>query len=110
MIMSYTDLRDFRPDVTFDVPQWNTDDPTLTIAIEKLGGGTVGKAYTGTWRYVVRLAGTEIAKGQDLDSGTALTHEEAAHTLADFLAYRWDEDEIGIELCERLSAWSHDEI
>jgi hypothetical protein len=45
--MSYTDLRDF-------FQEYETTDGTgLRVQLEKLGGGTVDKAYDGNWRYIV---------------------------------------------------------
>jgi hypothetical protein len=81
--MSYTDLRDFAPEYTAS-GFWQGE--SVRIELEKLGGGTVGRAYEGTWRYVVTdAAGDEIARGQDLHTGTPKTHAEAALILADFL-------------------------
>lgn len=82
--MFYFDLRDFEPEFTLI-----TDD-NLTIQIEKLGGGTVGKSYEGTWRYIVTNTdtGSEVRRGQNLVTGTPKTHEEAARILLDFM---WDE-------------------
>ena len=76
--MSYTDLRDFEPEYT-------ATDAGLTIQVEKLGGGTLGRAYTGSWRYVVIDAtGTELGRGQDFTTGTPQTHAEAAALIADY--------------------------
>lgn len=76
--MSYTDLRDFVAEymiVTGD---------GLTIHIEKLGGGTVDKAYTGTWRYVVKNAnGIEVGRGQDVETGMPHTHAYVASLVAE---------------------------
>jgi hypothetical protein len=75
--MSYTDLRDFEAEFTTEI-----DD--LTIRIEKLGGGTVGNAYTGTWRYVVTTRdGIEVARGQNLETGMPHTHAEVADMVAE---------------------------
>ncbi|MFE6739848.1 hypothetical protein [Streptomyces tubercidicus] len=53
----------------------------VAVQIEKLGGGTVGESYTGTWRYIVSRAGQEIQRGQDLECGTPWTHTEAARFI-----------------------------
>lgn len=77
--MSYTDMRDFEAEHTHESPDG------LTVKVEKLGGGTVGSAYTGTWRYIVSGAdGAEIGRGQDYTSGMPHTHVEAAEGIADF--------------------------
>lgn len=75
--MSYTDLRDFAEEYK------TTTDSGLTVRLEKLGGGTIGKAYVGAWRYIVTDAsGTEIGRGQDFQTGMPHTHERAARVLA----------------------------
>lgn len=77
--MSYTDLRDF-----FAEYQTVTD-TGLTVQIEKMGGGTPGKAYTGTWRYIVTDArGIEVGRGQDLETGMPKTHAQAALLAAEY--------------------------
>ena len=77
--MSYTDLRDFEAEYT------HVDDYGRTYKIEKLGGGTVGESYAGTWRYIVTGEdGSELARGQDFETGMPHTHEEAARELATF--------------------------
>lgn len=101
--MSYTDLRDFEPEVTFDVPALYEADHALTIQIEKSGGGTVGEEYAGNWRAIVTLGGTELYRGQDLDTGTPHTHEQAARVVADYVANDLGE---GCKTCDRLSLWS----
>lgn len=90
--MSYTDLRDFDSELSVSIPQMNDGDKTLSIQIEKLGGGTVGKSYTGTWRYRVLWAGKEVYKAQDLETPTPTSHEEAASLIAGFLANYGDPD------------------
>lgn len=99
--MSYTDLRDFEADAVFTVSKLNAGDPELTIAIEKLGGGTVGDAYEGIWRYVVTFAGEVIRYGQDLHTGYPTTHEGAAVLLADCVSCDVDD----IDLSDRLVSW-----
>lgn len=76
--MAYTDLRDFAPEFV------TTTDSGLTVKIEKLGGGTLDRAYTNeTWRYLVTDAnGTELGRGQDLHIGHSATHAQAAEVAA----------------------------
>lgn len=79
--MSYTDLRDFAPEYTHESPEG------LTVKVEKLGGGTVGEAYTGTWRYVVTNADGEVlGQGQDYVTGMPHTHRTAAQGIAEIFA------------------------
>jgi hypothetical protein len=81
--MSYTDLRDFHAEASFAVGDG------IEIEIEKLGGGDIGTAYAGTWRYIVTHThahgGAEILRGQELESGTPITHEQAAALIAQWL-------------------------
>jgi hypothetical protein len=74
--MSYTDLRDFAPEYT------TTTDNGLTVQLEKLGGGTVGRAYEGYWRYIVtNETGEELGRGQDFCTGLPKTHAQAVRVL-----------------------------
>lgn len=91
--MSYTDLRDFSPEYVEArqeyVNGWYVD---ASVAIEKLGGGTVGREYSGEeWRYVVFYGGQTVLRGQDLVIGHAATHMEAADTALDFAKYYQEE-------------------
>lgn len=80
--MSYTDLRDFNAEYTY-----RDADTGNVVKVEKLGGGTFGHAYTGTWRYTVRnFAGAEMGRGQDFHTGTPKTHAEVARELAEIFA------------------------
>lgn len=75
--MSHTDLRDFSPEYE------TSTDSGLFIQVEKLGGGTVGERYTGTWRYVVSNAdGEEIASGQDFITALSHSHRWVARAIA----------------------------
>lgn len=79
--MSYTDLRDFSAEYSYESPDG------LTVKVEKLGGGMVGGSYAGTWRYIVTDAdGSEVARGQDCETGMPHTHAEAAETIAEYFA------------------------
>lgn len=68
-----------------DTPEYTTTtDDSLTVHVDKLGGGTLGRAYDGSWRYIVTdAAGTELGRGQDFTTGTPKTHAEAAELIAD---------------------------
>lgn len=61
-------------------------EPAVTIGMSKVGGGTVGTAYPGSWEYAVTVNGCEIITGGDLRSGMPDTHEGMARCLASFLA------------------------
>lgn len=77
--MAYKDLRDFAPELVAQATSG------LVVQVEKLGGGTLGYAYTGTWRYIVSDAvGRELGRGQDFGTGMPHTHAEVAIMIADF--------------------------
>lgn len=82
-IVSYKDLRDFTPEYIVIVTDY-MDVHKYTIQIEKLGGGTFGHKYSGTWRYIVWKNGQEIGKGQDFESGLQISHREAAVQIISF--------------------------
>src|SRR5208282_241439 len=74
-------------ELTVVVPRMYLGDsePEIWIGISKVGGGTVGKSYSGTWEYRVISGGVHI-EGADLRSGAmGATHEEMIRTLASFL-------------------------
>jgi hypothetical protein len=77
--MSYSDLRDFEP-------EYVTTIDTATVEIEKLGGGTVGGKYVGTWRYRHTDANGRVELGQDLETPMPHTHREAARIVADYFS------------------------
>lgn len=83
--MSYTDLRDFHAELTAFGPDGTT------IEIEKCGGGTLGRSYTGAWRYHVILSDGSVVKGQDLETRCPTTHTEAGRIVCDFLDLDPDE-------------------
>jgi hypothetical protein len=77
--MAYKDLRDFVPELVAQT------DEGLIVQVEKLGGGTLGYAYTGAWRYIVSDAvGRELGRGQDFETGMPHTHAEVASMIAEF--------------------------
>lgn len=77
--MSYTDLRDFESEFE------TCTTGGLFIQVEKLGGGTVDKAYDGTWRYIVsNKDGQEIARAQDFETGMPMTHADVASAIAGY--------------------------
>lgn len=81
--MSYTDLRDFEAEAvfTFDEAGFQT-----RVKIAAMGGGTVGRAYAGTWRYIVTCDGIEVARGQDFTTGMPKTHAEAAEMIYEYFS------------------------
>jgi hypothetical protein len=59
----------------------------VKIGLSKLGGGTIGNTYSGSWEYAVEVNGVIVIEGNDLRSGAlGATHAEMANTLANFLS------------------------
>lgn len=86
--MSYTDLRDFNPEL---IAYFENDDyDVIEVQIEKLGGGRVGGYYEGTWRYIIENTnkGVEIARGQDFHSAVTITHQRAAEIIFEIVSNR----------------------
>lgn len=86
--MSYTDLRDFSPEV---IAYFENDDfDIIEIQVQKLGGGRVGAYYEGSWRYIVTNTnkGAEIARGQDFQSAVTITHQRAAEIIFEIIDNR----------------------
>jgi hypothetical protein len=98
------------PEVIFEVPAIVGGQPSLTISIAALGGGTVGQAYADNgWIYAVHLGGELVASGSDLRSGDfGRTHQQMAAVLASCLA-DGETPVSGLhEQAERLSLWATD--
>lgn len=92
--MSYADLRDFTPEYRLVVSDFNTQEMLYEIELEKLGGGTHGRAYTGNWRAVIKRNGTEFFRSQEFVTNTPHTHRDAAIDLIEYLT-----DDIGAYDC-----------
>lgn len=69
------------------VPEMYRDgnEVTILIGISKIGGGTVGESYSGTWRVAAACDGATVLSGSDIGCGTPKTHGEVARIYADFL-------------------------
>ena len=97
------------PELVVSVPALQAGQPSLTIAIAALGGGTVGRAYADNgWVYAVHVDGDLVASGADLYSGGfARTHRQMAAVLAVCLA---DTSELAqlVSQADRLSLCAHD--
>ena len=62
-------------------------EPSVVIGISKVGGGTPGESYSGTWEYRVTLDGEPVIDGSDLRSGAmGATHAEMCRSLCNFLS------------------------
>lgn len=95
------------PELVVSVPALQAGEPSLTIAIAVLGGGTLGRAYAKNhWVYAVHLGGDLVTSGADLHSGgLARTHSEMAAALAAYLADTAGPPQLAGQ-ADRLSLWS----
>lgn len=58
----------------------------MTIRVSKVGGGTQGRRYAGSWHYQAEGPdGAIVAAGSDLHTGTPKSHHEAALEVAWFI-------------------------
>lgn len=57
----------------------------VRVEVEKVGGGTVGKAYAGDWRYAAHEDSCLLGCGIDFYSGLPMTHRQAAQAILDHL-------------------------
>jgi hypothetical protein len=57
-----------------------------TILISKVGGGTLGKPYDGTWHYSYSLR-DEHSEGSDLETPIPVSHATAADYVFGFMGH-----------------------
>lgn len=50
----------------------------LDLELYKVGGGTVGRAYEGTWDFCLRTSRGQVVYTETLATGTRKTHQQAA--------------------------------
>lgn len=76
-------------DVIFPIPELGDGSEygrgEMTVSVHKLGGGTLGKQYDGTWLFDVHHNGTLIASTR-VEHGMPISHLQAAVSFADFAA------------------------
>lgn len=71
------DLADFEAVVLLD--------DGVIVRVSKVGGGTVGHSYRGVWHYRVEVPLEDVVQGSDFESGSKLTHAEAAEQILDLV-------------------------
>ena len=66
--------------------------PNGQVSVSKVGGGTVGRTYSGSWHYLVSdLSGEVIARGSDYQSYFPSSHQGVALVIAqEFYPVVWD--------------------
>lgn len=67
----------------------------VMVEMSKVGGGTVGRRYSGRWSYRITVRGKVVAEGDDMNTPKVVTHEEAARIAWGFqdTAYAADHPE-----------------
>ena len=74
-----------RPSSTDEWELTTVTDNDATVRVSKVGGGTLGRAYAGSWHYSYHdPRGHRLEEGSDLVTGSPTTHEEAAEQVADY--------------------------
>lgn len=53
------------------------------VEVYKVGGGTLGRHYTGMWGYYLARRGEQLAAGSDLYTGTPADHAAVAQLVLD---------------------------
>lgn len=67
-------------------PEYAATRDGVRVEVEKVGGGTVGEAYEGYWRYAAHAEDGELLGcGNDFHTGTPVTHHIAARWILEFL-------------------------
>lgn len=64
-------------------PEYAAGSCGARVEVSKMGGGTVGKEYTGRWHYAVfDVLGALVASGDDYITGRPHTHRWVARDIA----------------------------
>src|ERR1700735_4057250 len=92
----------YAPETTLTIPA-APGEPDLVIEIAKVGGGTVGRAYTGWWQAAVTCGGQEVYRTDQLHTVAACPPRHAARFLAAFLGNQHAPDPA---VARRLDAWA----
>lgn len=67
--------------------EFTTEIDDLRVTVNKVGGGTVGRKYTGDWtERVEHLDGSFVSEGV-FTSGTPWTHEMVAMEVAEYVGW-----------------------
>ncbi len=62
------------------------------VGVSKDGGGTIGKAYDGTWTVTVMNGPEFVLDNQTLHTGALKTHAEVAREAVEFAWTQMDEE------------------
>ena len=88
------------------------DEPVILIGISKVGGGTLGESYSGSWSYVITCDGITVISGSDFFCGMPHDHEYTSRQVADYfgavgesLTFRHEDSEHAGEYDETQTAF-----
>lgn len=73
-------------DADGDMPEYCTTIYGWKVAVDKDGGGTLGKAYDGTWTVSVMNGPVYVLDGAEIRTGTRKTHADVARMAYDYAA------------------------
>jgi hypothetical protein len=57
----------------------------LSVTVDKVGGGTLGRAYEGNWTVSISKGERVFFNAANVRTGTARTHHEVASLAVEFL-------------------------
>jgi len=70
--------------------EYSTTIRGFKVTVDKDGGGTLGRAYDGTWTVSVENGPVFEIDGEELRTGTPKTHEQVARMAVEFAWARMD--------------------
>lgn len=76
--------------MSYEEPEYTTTIDGLNIIVDKVGGGTLGRAYEGGWIVTVMNGPVHVYDNEILHAGTPKTHAEVAAMAAEFGSERID--------------------
>ncbi len=73
-----------------DEPEYTTTIGGLNVLVDKDGGGTIGRAYVGTWTVSVLNGPVFVLDNSELRTGMPKTHAQVARLAAEFASEQID--------------------
>lgn len=73
-------------------PEYTAAIGGLSITVDKVGGGTLGRAYEGNWTITVSNGPDYVYDSDTLHTGTPKTHAEVARIASTFASAKIDEE------------------
>jgi hypothetical protein len=73
-----------------ETPEYATTIYGWPVSVDKIGGGTLGRAYGGDWTATVMNGPVYVMDNEILSTGTPKTHAQVARLAYEFAAERVD--------------------